>query len=55
MVYYISDTHFGERSIIRTFKRPYKTTQEMDETILNNWNNTVTDEDTVWFWSGAPS
>ena len=48
MNYYISDLHLGHYNIIRLCNRPFNTADEMDETIINNWNNVVRDEDDVY-------
>ena len=48
MKYYISDIHFGHYNIIRMDGRPFENTEEMDKTIIKNWNNRVTDEDEVY-------
>lgn len=47
-IYYISDTHFGHANIINFDNRPYKDVNEMDEALINNWNNVVSNEDTVY-------
>lgn len=48
MNYYIADTHFGHNNVIRMSKRPFSTIEEMDRTIIVNWNSRVTDRDDVY-------
>lgn len=60
MIYYISDNHFGHKNVIRFDKRPFADTTLMDEVLINNWNERVTDEDMVCiigdcFWKNEES
>lgn len=48
-IYLISDTHFGHRNIIRYCHRPFDSTDEMNRVMMENWNNTVNDQDLVYF------
>lgn len=48
-VYLIGDTHFDHANIIRYCNRPFRNVQEMNETIVRNWNETVKDRDTLYF------
>lgn len=46
--YFIADTHFGGENIRRYENRPFDNAVEMDEKLIENWNNIVTAEDTVY-------
>ena len=46
--FYIADSHHGHANIIRYDNRPFRNVEEMDRTLIKNWNNVVTDEDTVY-------
>ena len=48
MNFYISDNHFGHSNIIHYDNRPFESVDKMDETMIERWNETVGDEDTVY-------
>ena len=55
MIYYIADNHFGHKNVIRFDNRPFDDTVLMDEVLVHNWNERVTEDDTVYilgdcFW-----
>lgn len=47
-LFFISDTHFGHENIIKFCNRPFKDTKEMDKVLIQNWNNVVSPEDTIF-------
>ncbi len=46
--FYIADLHFGHENVIRLSERPFETIEEMDQTLINNWNNAVGDDDEIY-------
>lgn len=49
MIYFISDYHFGHKDILEYGERPFNSIEEMNDAIINRYNQTVTSEDTVYF------
>ena len=41
--------HFGHENVIRYCNRPYSSAEEMDETLITNYNSVVGNNDKVWF------
>lgn len=48
MIYYISDTHFGDDRVRRLAGRAYSCVAEMDEDMVEKWNGRVRAEDDVY-------
>lgn len=44
-----ADLHLGHFNIIRYTNRPFKSVEEMNKTLIRNWNNKVKEEDQVIF------
>lgn len=47
-IFFTSDTHFYHSNVIRFNDRPFRDAEEMNETLIRNWNNVVTPDDIVF-------
>ena len=47
-IYYIADTHFGHKNIIKLCSRPFASVEEMNERLVENWNKRVKGNDKVY-------
>ena len=48
MMFLTSDTHFGDSTIMKYVDRPFKDVEEMDRVLIENINETVGEEDTLY-------
>ena len=49
MNFYISDTHYGHKNILRFDNRPFNSVEEMENCLVFNHNSTVGKNDTIYF------
>lgn len=47
-IFVTSDTHFGHENIMKYCARPFKSVEEMNARMIENWNAVVTNEDIVY-------
>lgn len=48
MIYFTSDLHFFHSGILKLTTRPFSNVQEMNQILINNWNNTVSKNDEIY-------
>ncbi len=48
MIYYTADPHFGHSNIITLCSRPFSDVDQMNKTLVANWNARVQADDTVY-------
>ncbi len=47
-IWFTGDTHFCHRNIIDYCDRPYNSVEHMNDSLLRNWNEIVSEEDTIY-------
>lgn len=48
MLFYTSDLHLGHQRVLELSRRPFSTIEEHENFIIDNWNGTVSDKDTIY-------
>lgn len=48
MIHFTSDTHFSHKHVIKYCERPFKTLDEMDESLIESWNKQVQPDDVIY-------
>jgi len=47
-LYFVSDPHFGHTNIIKYTERGFDSVEDMNRTLIANWNDTIGEDDTVF-------
>ena len=47
-IFFTSDTHFGHKHILEFCHRPFKSIEEHDKILIDNWNSVIGPDDTVF-------
>ena len=48
MILFTSDLHLGHKNILKLCNRPFSSIEEMDATLIENWNKKVHKNDQVY-------
>lgn len=48
MIYFTSDLHIGHENILSMCQRPFDNIEDMNETLIKNWNQMIQPKDTVY-------
>lgn len=48
VTYFTADTHFGHKKVIEYCNRPFSSVEEMNETLIANWNSRVGKNDVIY-------
>lgn len=48
MIYFTADLHFGHENILRYANRSFENIEDMNESFIYNWNNTVGIDDEIY-------
>jgi calcineurin-like phosphoesterase family protein len=49
MIWFTADWHLDHQNILRYSNRPFSSVGEMNETLINNYNSVVKENDTIYF------
>lgn len=47
-IFFTADTHFNHEAILKYCQRPFSTVEEMNECLIENWNNKVGKKDRIY-------
>ena len=47
-LFFTADTHFNHANIIKFCNRPFKSVEQMNETLITNWNSVISEDDIVF-------
>ena len=47
-IFFTADLHLGHTNVIKYCSRPFRTAEEMNAKLIENWNGTVSDQDDIY-------